>query len=231
MNTINDLSNVEAEVVKARARYIESDGAEWLLLSLALKTLSDAYSVHKMFDEANACLREYDSVKEKALGKMTSHLRVSDNSECLVDDSDEIRLWADKEYKSRQSLKEGGSAIDYAKTVFALCNSLWPPIQSDMCPIDKARLEWAKIKYCEALDALLSKPVEQSREKERIYYIIVISLKYSECEWALGNMAMAINYSRFPLRYIAQNANKESWDLSSINWDFVAKLCKAPAIM
>lgn len=226
MSTTRILSEIEAEVSNARTRYINSDGEEWLELSLALKAVYETYRAQNMNDKATACYKEYTSVIGDAQGKMVSHLRLSDRNADLFDDSEEIQIWAEKERKSRNALKTGGSPIEYAKIVYALCECLCPSVQSDICPIEKVRLEWAKLKYHEALEALLAYEESKDLGQEQLYMIIVISLKYSECERVLGNTTLARSYSLFPLLYLAQNINKDNGDISSINWDYVASLCK-----
>lgn len=219
---MNNISKLIIEVDKLRTRYIKTEGKDWLLLAFTLKSLSETYRSLGMIGEARTYNEEYNSIIEKTQVINARCECLPEASICAFDDSDVIKSWAEKERKSREAIMKGGSVTKYAKTVNVLCGYLWPPIQSDNYPIGKERLEWAHMKYKEALDQLLSHQNMENIDKEGLFMIIVISLKLSECERELDNLDKARNYSLLSLYYLAQN---NIIDEKEINMGYVAELC------
>lgn len=217
MSTIYNISEIQDEVAVARSRYLASDGAEWVRLVLALKSLSEAYCAQEMFDEAGACDKESNTILGKVQDRITSPLHLSQSTESVYAYFDETCHWAKKAEESRKALEEGGSPIKYAKTVNALCEYL--------CLSGQPKI--ALLKYEEALQVLLTKSTSNNLEREHVYLIIVILLKASECALDLGDEALSRSYSVYPLLYLAENVEREGWDTSSINWSYVADLCKS----
>lgn len=226
MDNSYNLSALEKEVKESRAQYIESNGAEWLLLALSLRDLSEAYRTYGMSNEAKACQNEYYSVMSAVHNNASKCECIKDSSNLKNNDIEAIKLWAKKECESREALKQGGSVVKYAKTVNALCEFLYPPIKCDGFPIGRERLEWAQMKYKEALDYLVDNQEDKDIDKERLYLIIIISLKYSECEQELGNKDNARKYSLLPLLYLAKNFDNETELGSNNNLSFIVDLCK-----
>lgn len=218
----NNISELKKEVDNLRARYVKSGQIDWLLFAISLNTLAETYRAQGMSSEAKICQDEYNSIIAKVQDSKGQSVIFSYVPACMYDDAADINEWAEKERESRESLNYGGSVTQYAKVVYTLCEYLWPPIQCDNFPVEKERLRWAKIKYKEALDLLLPKQ-ESVIEKERLYMLIVISLKLSECERELNNMDKARNYSLLPLIYWAQNSKEEGMDC---DMDFIMELCK-----
>ena len=217
MNTIYNISEIQDEVAVARSRYEASDGAEWLILVLALKSLSEAYCAQEMFDEAGACDKESNTILGKVQDRITLPLQLSNNAESVYAFFDETSHWAKISDESKKALEEGGSPIKYANTVNALCEYLCLSGQPKM----------ALLKYQEALQVLLTKSTANNMEREPVYQIIVILLKASECAMALGDETLSRYYSIYPLLYLAENkAEREDWDTSSVNWSYVVDLCK-----
>jgi hypothetical protein len=210
------ISELQEEVVAARSRHIASDGAEWVRLVLALKTLFEAYSSQGMFEEAAACEKESNSILGNVQNRNSSPLPISKKDDSVLTFFDETNRWAKKAEESRTELENGGSPTKYAKTVNALCEYL--------CLSGQTKI--ALLKYEEALRVLLSKSPVNGVEREHTYLIIVILLKASECALDLGNESLSRSYSVYPLLYLAENADKDNWDSSSINWSYVADLCK-----
>ena len=217
-----NISDFKKEVDNLRTRYVESNQKDWLLFAISLNKLAETYHAQGLSDEAKLYKDEYNSIIANVQGPNGQSEYFPFAFACEPDDSDEINKWVEKERESRESLNYGGSITQYAKVVYTLCEFLWPPIQCDNFPIEKERLRWAKIKYKEALDLLLPKQ-ESVIEKERLYMLIVISLKLSECERELNNMDKARNYSLLPLIYWAQNSKEEGMDC---DMDFIMELCK-----
>ena len=214
---MSDISMLEKEAGTARSRYKSSKGAEWVRLVLALKTLAEAYRSQNLLEKAIRCDAESNKVLERIQQKTTSPIRVSENPESVLAYFDETNHWAEKAEESRKELENGGSTTKYAKTVNALCEFL--------CLSGQPKL--ALLKYEEALRVLLNGVHNNHEERERTYLIIVILLKASKCALDLGNESLARSYSVYPFLYLAENAEKENLDHSSINWSYVAELCKS----
>lgn len=216
MNTIYNISEIQDEVAVARSRYEASDGSEWVRLVLALKTLSEAYCSQELFEEASTFDMEANTILSKVQGRITTPIHLPKNADSVYAYFDETCHWAKMAEETRKALEDGGSPIKYAKTVNALCEYL--------CLSGQPKI--ALLKYEEALQVLLSKSVSGNLEREHAYLIIVILLKASECALDLGEEALSRSYSVYPLLYLAENVEKEGWDASSINWSYVADLCK-----
>ena len=216
MNRTYDISKLQDEVAVARSRYEASEGAEWVRLVLALKTLYEGYCSQGLFDDASACELESNTILEKVQNRIPSPFYLPKDTDSVYAYFDEACLWAKKVDENRRALEVGGSPIKYAKTVNALCEYL--------CLSGQPKI--ALLKYEEALQVLLSKSAGDNLEREHAYHIIVILLKASECALALGDDALSRSYSVYPLLYLAENVEKEGWDTSSINWSYVAELCK-----
>lgn len=214
---MRDITMLENEARTARSRYKTSKGAEWVRLVLALKTLAEAYRSQNLLKEAIRCDDESDKVLERIQQKTTSPIRISESSESVFAYFDETNHWAMKAEESRKELENGGSTTKYAKTVNALCEFL--------CLSGQPRL--ALLKYEEALQVLLNGAHTINEERERTYLIIVILLKASKCALDLGNESLARSYSVYPFLYLAENAEKDNLDSASINWSYVAELCKS----
>lgn len=211
------ISELQEEVAAARSRHIASDGAEWVRLVLALKTLSEAYSSQGMYEDAAECDKESNAILGNVQNKNSSPLPLSKNEDSVLIFFDETNRWAKKAEESRTELENGGSPTKYANTVNALCEYL--------CLSGQTKI--ALLKYEEVLRILLSKSPSNGIEREQTYQIMVILLKASKCALDLGNESLSRIYSVYPLLYLAENnADKENWDSSSINWRYVADLCK-----
>ena len=217
MNTMYDIKDLQEEVVLARSRYQASDGAEWVRLVLALKTVSEAYCVEASYEQARECDREADTVLEKVKSRTSLPFLVQGTADSVLAYFDETSLWAKKAEQSRKELENGGSTTKYAKTVNALCEYLCISGQSKI----------ALLKYEEALQVLLSRPFQGKEEREQMYLIIVILLKASKCALDLGDESLSRNYSVYPFLYLAENADKDNLDSYAINWSYVAELCKS----
>lgn len=214
---MRDITMLENEARMARSRYKTSKGTEWVRLVLALKTLAEACRSQNLFDEATRCDDESNKVLDRIQQKMSSPIRVPENSESVLAYFDETSHWAEKAEESRKELENGGSTTKYAKTVNALCEFL--------CLSGLPKL--ALLKYEEALQILLNGVHNNNEERERTYLIIVILLKASKCALDLGNESLARSYSVYPFLYLAENVEKNNLDSASINWSYVAELCKS----
>lgn len=212
-----DITMLENEARTARFKYKTSKGSEWVRLVLALRTLAEAYRSQNLLKEAIRCDEESNKVLERIQQKTTPPIRVPENSESVLAYFDETNHWAEKAEESRKELENGGSTTKYAKTVNALCEFL--------CLSGQPKL--ALLKYEEALQILLNRVNTNNEERERTYLIIVILLKASKCALDLGNESLARSYSVYPFLYLAENAEKDNLDSSSINWSYVAELCKS----
>ena len=210
------ISELQEEVAAARSRHIASDGAEWVRLVFALKTLSEAYSSQGMYEDAAACDKESNAILGNVQDKNSSPFPLSKNEDSVLTFFDETNRWAKKAEESRTELENGGSPTKYANTVIALCEYL--------CLSGQTKI--ALLKYEEDLRVLLSKSPVNGVERELTYQIMVILLKASECALDLGNESLSRRYSVYPLLYLAEKADKDNWDSSSINWSYVADLCK-----
>lgn len=217
-----NISELKKEVDNLRSRYVESNQIDWLLFAISLNILAETYRAQGMSGEAKLYQDEYNSIMAKVRENNAQNELFPDAPLCGYADSHVIQTWVEKERESREALAHGGSIIQYAKVVNALCECLWPAIHCDNFPIGRDRLIWAEMKYKEALDILLPQK-ESVIETERLYMLIVISIKLSECERELNNMDKARNYSLLPLIYWAQNSKEKGMDC---NMDYVMELCK-----
>ena len=212
-----DITTLKNEAQTARSRYKTSKGTEWVRLILSLKTLAEAYRSQKLFEEAIRCDDESNKLVDRIQQKMASPICAPEKSESVMAYFDETIQWAEKAEKSRKELENGGSTTKYAKTINALCEFL--------CLSGQPKL--ALLKYEEALQVLLNGVKNNNEERERTYLIIVILLKASKCALDLGNESLARSYSVYPFLYLAENVEKNNLDSASINWSYVAELCKS----
>jgi len=205
---------LEEEADSIRSSYAKSGGIEWVRLVIALKALIEEYTSEKMFDKVAICNKEIDSVLKLVHDNRAVPLSEPQFSESVNTYYDEINDWAAKSEQCKNELGINVSYAQYANTINGLCNYLCLAKQYDI----------ALLKYEEALQILLSKPIPDDDE-DYIFNTIVLLLKASNCALELGDNTLSRNYSVYSLQFLAENVTKCNL-FSKVRWDYVAELCE-----
>ena len=213
------IKNIEAlklDVEQAHSGYLNSDGKEWLKYILVLKMLYSAYCANNMLQNARDCRKELSSVMSRAQNKIPNPIPEGNNSVADSVAFEEILFWAGKEEECRKELEKGGSVNTYAKVINALCEYL--------CLAGEREL--ALMKYEEVLGVLMEDDNNEKEAEDELYLIMVIMLKISECSREIRDENLSRYYSVYPLLYYAQKAGKGQAVSETINWEYIAELCK-----
>lgn len=212
---MNNLSELETGVQNARDAYNSSKGDEWVRLVITLKALHDTYTAENRIVEAINCKKELDSVLEYIKEKFNVPLFESKKSILLLTYIKDICYWTNKVEECKKTLEHGGSPVQFAKTVNALCEFLCLTKLHDI----------ALIQYEEVLHILLPTRNVKNNDRNTAYMIIVILLKSSICARETGNETLSKKYSIYPLMYIAEHSEEIAND-TYFDWQYVAELCK-----
>ena len=205
---------LEEEAAIIRASYRESEGTEWVRLVITLKALIEEYASEKQYDKVVICSKEVDEVLSKVQVKKILPLDKPKHSESLNAYYGEISEWAKKVELCRSDLGEGGSFTNYANSIIALCGYLRLARQQDI----------ALVKYEEAIQILLSSPLENEKHEDRIYTTILLFLNASISAHEIGDEKLSKRYGVYSLLYLVENADINDWG-ALMNRDYIVELC------
>ena len=158
-----------------------------------------------------SCINSKISKREK---RTESPIYYTTNHEAIITHYESISYWSAQVGKLRKEYQNGGSAAKYAKAVNVLCDFLSLAKQYDI----------ALVLLGTILQALHSDKKNECQVSGTAYMTIVLLLKASICALNAGRVKLSMEYSTYPLLFLAENSNQILHD-TSIDWDYVKQLC------